>query len=117
MKIKDLASTVSEEVATKLDDEGYKFDPATILIIITVISKIIEYWDLCGVDPERATKMANSPSLIEKLVLRRAAITTLGRAEFRKSGGAIMEALEEHGKTLNTTDMQELFADYESQDL
>lgn len=116
MKIADLSHEVTCEYVGHLNaagDDGYSIDPATIMIIMEIVSNVIAMWKDCKKPPVEAAASAKSPSRFERLVLRRTCVKMLGAKEFRRSGDVLMSKLVEKASSLTESNMAEMYEDEE----
>ncbi len=117
MKIEELSHQITEDYVSELDPkEGYSLDPATIMLIATIVSEVIKMWRECKKNKEEAAKMATSPSRFERLALRQICVRTIGRREFYRSGDKLMESLLKNGQTLTPELVQQMYDEEEKDD-
>ncbi len=111
MKLADFGDNVSKDYNNL--NGGLAFDPATILVIIEVITEVMAMFEACNLDAAGVHKMTSSPSIFQKILLRRAVRNVVGTREFRKSGENLVDALLNNGKRLTEADIKELLSDSE----
>lgn len=107
------SESIANKIAQKLTKNyGYSFDPFTIIMIAGVIINIIRLVYECRKDKEERVAMLRSPSLIEKIVLRR----HIGKACLGtdiKSQDLYRELV---GWNLSTAEIEGLFKEVEKND-
>lgn len=119
MKISNFGENITRDYITNVSKngvEGYSFGPAEIIMIVEVITQVIKMWKDCKTPPADAAKSAQSPSIFEKLVLRRTCVKNLGVREFRRTGDKVMESILKEASKLSEKDMAEMYDEEESSD-
>jgi hypothetical protein len=99
-----------------LRGNGVAIDPATILIIMDVVVKVIDMLQSCKQNPDDVVKMTSSPSIFQRIVLRRVVKDVLGNREYRNSGTELVDSILSNAKKLNTDDVKEMFQDAQEEE-
>lgn len=108
-KFEQLANDVAVNFNTTNGAEA-AFDISMIPQIISIAKEVISLWKECNKTPEQlVSSTLNSPSLFEKVILRRTVRHNLGIRKFRKNGDKVIEALLQTGKGYSEADIQELY--------
>lgn len=84
------------------------FDPAIIIVIAEIVTELVEVIQECVENREQALKVFQSPSLLQRFVLKRKVRQHLGWFGARKYGSDLQQALLETGKEVTREDLNEL---------
>lgn len=111
MSIENLAQKVQDKLVTKQD---VVIDPATVMLIMTIVSGVIRAWKECKKKPEEAVVVAQYPTDKEKRGLKRLIRKELGLRKYWKEGSKYYDAVLEAGSEITTKDLRDVFRDTES---
>lgn len=114
MTISELSESVSHDYIKLAGKEELSVDPALILLIAGILVEIIGLYQDCNKNEEEATKSANNPGLFHRLLLRRMIKSTIGSAEFRRSGDALVSAFLNVGENVSVETMTALYTEVNS---
>ncbi len=92
----------SEKVKFELNEESIKQ-------IMAIVMQIVNALKECKKTPEQATVAVNSPTRVEKAVVKRAVRKELGFFKNWKDGGEYYDAVLKAGYTSNVNDVQEAY--------
>lgn len=106
----------STEVAENYAGKNAAFDPATIMVIMEIITNIIQMFKDCKKTPEAAVEEAKAPSRWQRILLNSAVRRQIGRKEFRHDGDKIVSALLKSGGKVTVEDMADMYSEQESMD-
>ena len=96
---------IAQQVQDKLKVEQKVFvDPATIMLIITLVSTIISAIQKCKSKPEEAVLVAQYPDPREQRMLKKTIRKKLGWIKYWKEGDSYYEAVVATGKNLTAGD-------------
>jgi hypothetical protein len=103
-----------EDIAQKVQDRLVKeqkvmLDPATIMLIITLVSSIISAIQKCKAKPEEAILVAHYPTHREEKLLKRQIRKELGWVKYWKEGQQYYEAVKATGKDLTVQDFKQSY--------
>lgn len=101
-----ITDAIVEDFAAK--HEGQAFDSAWISVIMDIVNQILEAFANCKKTPPEALAMANRPTLLQKFVLRRTVIKSVGRRDFREHGEDLIQSILDVGKRVELSDAEEL---------
>lgn len=101
---------IAQKVQDKLVKEQKVFvDPATIMLIITLVSTIISAIQKCKKEPENAVMVAHYPTHKEERLLKRKIRQHLGFVKYWKDGENYFQAIRTTGKELTISDFEDSF--------
>lgn len=101
-------------IARKLQDNLYTkqavvIDPATVMLIMSLVSAVIKIWQDCKKKPEEAVVVAQYPTSRERRVLKRIIRRELGLVKYWREGDKYYEAMLQTGQELNTQDIKDAY--------
>ncbi len=85
-------------------------DPATIILVATIVSEVIKMIKKCREKPEDSITLVNLPNEKEKRVLKRKIRKTLGWRKSFKEGDKYYNAVLDTGREATLQDLHEEFA-------
>jgi hypothetical protein len=101
---------IAQKVQDKLVKEQKVFvDPATIMLIITLVSTIISAIQKCKAKPEEAVVVAHHPTPREEKLLKRKIRQQLGWVKYWREGQQYYEAVRSTGKDLTIQDFEQSY--------
>lgn len=102
----------ANEVALLLNKESkdnkVSFDPATILVIIKILTEVIRLYKGCKANPDDVVKEWNNAGMIKRWKLRRLVSKNLD-TNTRKYSKEVYNSVLEYGKNLSTSRGLELY--------
>lgn len=103
-----------ENIAQKVQDKLVKeqrvmLDPATIMLIITLVSGIISAIKKCKEKPEEAVVVAHHPTPREEKLLKRKIRQHLGWIKYWREGEQYYQAVRATGKDLTVNDFEDSY--------
>lgn len=109
MKIEELVLKTKANFGEIKGNEN--FDPAIIMVFAELIIEAIEaFRQYCAEnDPSTALDMAQSPSRLSKLFMRRKIRAKIGFGGYRKHGDDILSALVATANDMTESDMKEAY--------
>lgn len=107
-----MIENIAQKVQDKLVKEQKVFvDPATIMLIITLVSTIISAIQKCKAKPEEAVVVAHHPTPREEKLLKRKIRQQLGWIKYWKEGQQYYEAVRATGKELTIQDFEQSYGE------
>lgn len=95
-QIDELVASIGGDFAKESGDEGYSFDPATLILIASILIELFKIWQTCRKSKEEQLKVAKNPSMMERLIVRNVVRKSMG-GEFGRSGRAMTKAILKNG--------------------
>jgi len=111
--LNNVAHHALKNFAEMPDNKNKAIDPAFITLLMQIIMQLVASFQNCKKPPTppEALAMAKNPTFLQKLVVRRSVINTLGRRGFREHGESVVSALLKTGKEVTETEVAELLDD------
>ena len=108
-KSHELAKKFAVKYSSLSGDKDAAIDPSTIMVFLDMILGIVEIFKGCGKTPAQALASTHSPSLWDRLVLRRIVKQDMTRSEFKARGKELVDALLAGGKEVTEEDVKDLY--------
>jgi LDH2 family malate/lactate/ureidoglycolate dehydrogenase len=86
------------------NNKADKFDPATIIIMVEIITTLLSALQNCR-EPEKAKEICNDPTFLQKRVVTLQVRKTMGLREFRQNGKNVINAVLKTGKDVTTEEL------------
>ncbi len=104
------------DIAQRLQDRLVKeqkvvLDPATMMLVISLVSSIISALKKCKAKPEEAVVVAQYPSPREEKLLKRKIRQELGLVKYWREGEKYYQAVRATGKDLTVKDFEDSYGE------
>ncbi len=104
------------DIAQKLQDKLVKeqkvvIDPATMMMVIALVSAIIQALQNCKKKPEEAVVVAHHPTPREEKLLKRKIRQELGWIKYWREGNEYYQAVRATGKDLTAKDFEDSYGE------
>jgi hypothetical protein len=94
---------LQQTAVTKLSGTRAGFDPASIIVIIEVITQVIKMMQDCKKQPQDAANMMNKPTAMQVALVKLYTARAMGYKAYRDLGPEIVDSLLHAGKSATST--------------
>lgn len=109
--IADIAQKVQDRL---VKEQKVMLDPATIMLIITLVSSVISAIKKCKEKPEEAVVVAHFPTPREEKMLKRKIRQQLGWLKYWREGEQYYQAVRATGKDLTAKDFEDSYGELQT---